>query len=437
MDTRSRERQSQATGSSSAPDPSAVRPSAVAPSTGASSESEPDWPSFWVLDPRVTFLNHGSFGACPRVVLELQQELRWRIEREPIQFFQRDLEPILDDARSILASFLGTSPEALAFVPNATTGVNTVLRSLRFERGDELLTTNHRYNACRNTLDLVAESSGARVVEVPIPVPLDDPGKVVEALMKGVNERTRLALLDHVTSPTGMVFPVEALVSALREKGVLTLVDGAHAPGMIPLHLESLGADFYTGNCHKWLCAPKGAAFLYVDPKRRTEVRPLTISHGANATRTDRSRFHLEFDWVGTSDPTPYLCVPASLRFMSELVSGGWPEVMRRNRALALEARALLNGALGAQPLCPDSMIGSLAAVTIPDGAPVALSSGLAGDPLHTALFEKYGIEVPIAAWPAPPRRVLRVSAQLYNSRRHYEYLSTALGELLASAAQV
>ena len=392
---------------------------------------EPDWSSFWALDREVTFLNHGSFGACPRPVLELQQDLRWRIEREPVRFFVSELETLLDAARSRLGQFLGADPEALAFVPNATTGVNTVLRSLRFDRDDELLTTNHGYNACRNALNLAATNSGARVVTVTIDVPVEGPDQIVDAVLGAVTDRTRLVLLDHVTSPTGMVFPIERLVPALRDRGILTLVDGAHAPGMVPLDLESLGADFYTGNCHKWLCAPKGAAFLHVPVKHRSQIRPLTISHGANATRTDRSRFHLEFDWVGTSDPTPYLCVPASLDFMGGLLPGGWPQLMQRNRTLAIRAREILNEALGAQPLCPESMIGSLAAVSIPDGSPEPLASALLADPLHTALFETHSIEVPVYVWPAAPRRILRVSAQLYNSAKQYRYLAGALFDLL------
>jgi isopenicillin-N epimerase len=385
--------------------------------------------SHWQLDPRVTFLNHGSFGACPRAVLEAQQQLRERMEREPVQFFVRDLEGLLDDARRALGAFVSAAAEDIAFVPNATAGVNTVLRSLRLEPGDELLVTDHAYNACRNALEFVAARPGVRVTLVRVPFPVGSPAQVVEAVVGAVTPRTRVALLDHVTSPTGLVLPIERLVGELAARGVDTLVDGAHAPGMLPLDLGALGAAYYAANCHKWLCAPKGAGFLHVRRDRQAGVRPLAISHGANSPRTDRSRFLLEFDWVGTDDPTNYLCVPESIRFMGSLLPGGWPALMARNRGLALEARGILAAALHVAPPAPDDMIGSLAALPLPDAA----CDPTAPDPLQDALFRRFSIEVPVFTWPAAPRRLVRVSCQAYNTRNDYERLGAALGELLWS----
>src|SRR5437899_2272875 len=257
-----------------------------------------DLARFWTLDPAVTFLNHGSFGACPRPVLEAQQRLRERLERQPVRFFVRDLEPLLDDARSALAAFLGADPEGLVFVTNATTAVNAVLRSLALAPGDQLLVTDHAYNACRNALDFVAAAAGARVVVVPVPFPLASADAVVEAVLAQVTPHTRLALLDHVTSPTGLVLPIERLVRALAARGIDTLVDGAHA------------------------------------------------------------------------------------------------------------------------------------AVPLPDGADAPLRSPLYVDPLQDVLLERYRIEVPIVPWPAPPKRLIRVSCQAYNARDDYERLATALREL-------
>jgi isopenicillin-N epimerase len=383
----------------------------------------------WLLDPAITYLNHGSFGATPTVVLSKQDELRAQMEREPVRFMVRELEPLLDDARAVLAEFVGAETASIAFVPNATTGVNAVLRSLDLDKNDELLVTSHEYNASRNALEYVAGLAGAKVVPVEIPFPIQSPDAVTERVMERVTERTRLVLIDHVTSQTGLIFPIAQLIEALNTRGIDTLVDGAHAPGMIPLHLNALGAAYYTGNLHKWVCAPKGAAFLYVRANRRRGIHPVVISHGANATRTDRSRFHLEFDWPGTFDPTACLCVPTSLRFMASLADGGWPEVMRRNRDLALHARDLLCAQLGIDRPAPDEMLGSMAAVPLPDGP--AYVPTLIGDPLQDALLFEHRIEVPIVPWPSQPRRLLRVSAQLYNTIEDYETLIGALRELL------
>jgi len=382
----------------------------------------------WTLDPAITFLNHGSFGATPRVVLDKQTALRAQMEREPVRFFVRELEPLLDDARRTLASFLGADVEGLAFVPNATAGVNAVLRSLDLDKLDELLVTNHEYNACRNTIDYVAGLEGAKVVVADIPFPIDSPDVVIERVLEKVTDRTRLFLIDHITSQTALILPVERLVQELASRGVDTLVDGAHAAGFLPLDLRAIGAAYYTGNLHKWVCAPKGAAFLYVRENRRRSIHPIAISHGANASRTDRSRFHLEFDWTGTFDPTAWLSVPAALEFMDS--HGGWPEVMRRNNALALLARDILCDALGIAPPAPDAMLGAMAAIPLPDGTQNTAPS-LYGDPLQDTLLYEYSIEVPLVPWPHPPKRVLRVSAQLYNELGDYEKLAAALRLLL------
>jgi isopenicillin-N epimerase len=386
----------------------------------------------WVLDPAVTFLNHGSFGACPRPVLAAQQRLREELEREPVRFLSRELEGRLDAARAALAVFVGADPDDLAFVPNATAGVNTVLRSLALGPGDELLTTDHAYNACRNALDAAAARAGARVIVVRVPFPVDSASRVEEAVTGAVTPRTRLALLDHVTSPTGLVLPIARLVAALVERGLDTLVDGAHGPGMVPLDLGALGAAYYAGNCHKWLCAPKGAGFLHVRRDRQGLIHPLVLSHGANSPRTDRSRFRLEFDWTGTRDPTAYLVVPEAIRTLEAAVPGGWPALMARNRTLALSARRILGQALGVAPPCPDAMVGALVALPLPDGAKPRPP---ARDPLQVALFERFAIEVPVIAWPASPRRLLRVSCQIYNTLEQYERLAAALGPLLGAGA--
>ena len=381
----------------------------------------------WTLDPRIDFLNHGSFGACPKPVLEAQTELRARMERQPLQFLARDLEGLLDEARGDLARFIGADPDDLAFVPNATSGVNTVIRSLELEPGDELLTTDHAYNACRNALRW-QERRGAKVVVAAVPWPIAGPSQVVDAVLGAVTARTRLALLDHVTSPTGIIFPVEEIVGRLQERGIDSLIDGAHAPGMMPLDLRGIGAAYFTGNCHKWLCAPKGAAFLYVRRDRQQRIRPLTISHGANAARTERSRFRLEFDWTGTDDPTPFLCIPHALRFLGSLFPGGWPDLIERNHALAVRGRKLLCEALRVEAPAPEEMLGSLASVPLPDAkGKMPLARGVFWHPLQRALLERHDIEVPVMPFPALPRQLIRISAQAYNSEDQFARLATAL----------
>jgi isopenicillin-N epimerase len=387
--------------------------------------------SHWSLDPEVRFLNHGSFGACPTAVLQKQSELRARMEAGPVRFLHREIEPLLDEARAALAAFLGADADDVAFVTNATTGVNTVLRSLRFAPGDELLTTNHEYNASRNALEYAASQWGAKVVVARLPWPVPSADAVVEAVLAQVTPRTRLFLVDHVSSQTALVMPVARLISLLRERGVETLVDGAHAPGMLPLSLRSLGAAWYTGNCHKWLCAPKGAAFLHVRRDLQPGLKPLAVSHGHNSGRTDRSRFRLEFDWTGTHDPTAALCVPEALRVVRGLVPGGWPEVMESNRNKALAARALLCERLRVAPACPEDMVGSMAVVGLPDGFPERPEGPLGLDPLQLRLFDEHRIEVPIVPWPRAPGRHVRVSAQLYNTHAEYQALADALDGLL------
>ena len=387
-------------------------------------------PRHWLLDPQIIFLNHGSFGACPKLVLESQNQWRQRMERQPLQFLVRELEAQVDAAREFLAQFVGANPDDLVFVPNATSGVNAVLRSLKFKPGDELLVTNQEYNATRNALNFAVERSdaGVRVVTARLPFPFLNEDDLTAPILKGVTSRTRLVVLDHVTSQTGIVLPIQSLVTELARRGVDVLVDGAHAPGMVGLNLNQLGAAYYTGNCHKWLCAPKGSAFLHVRRDKQKSIRPLTISHGANSKRKDRSRFLLEFGWQGTSDPSAALSVPEAVRFIGSLLPGGWPEVMAHNRTLVLAARKILCAALEIEEPCPAEFIGSLAAVPLPAATENALARLPFNEyPLQDALREKHGIEVPIISWPAAPNRVLRISAQVYNSLPQYELLGNAL----------
>jgi isopenicillin-N epimerase len=386
----------------------------------------------WLLEPGISFLNHGSFGACPAPVLEAQRAWRDRMEQEPVRFLAGELEGHLEAARRDVAAFLGADPEGLAFVPNATTGVSTILASLRFKDGDELLAGDHEYNATLNALAAAARRDGARLTLIRVPFPIRDPSQVLEAYLDAVTPRTRLALVSHVTSPTAIVFPVTALVRELDRRGVDTLVDGAHAPGMLPVDLGALGAAYWTGNGHKWLCGPKGAGMLHVRADLRARIHPLAVSHGANDQRPDRSRFRAEFDWTGTDDPTPYLALPAAIRFVGGLHEDGWGGLMAANAALARDARDRLCAALETEPPVPDLMLGSMASVPLPAVAPNEAAAGR----LQAVLYDEDRIEVPVLVFPVraavdagggPAQVLIRVSAQRYNRADEYARLAERL----------
>jgi isopenicillin-N epimerase len=385
----------------------------------------------WLLDPKLDFLNHGSFGACPRPVLEAQSALRARLEADPVRFMVKELEPLLDAARERLAAFVGARARDLAFVTNTTAGVNALLASFPFRAGDEVLVTDHTYPACRNAAEVWARRAGARFATVPLPLRVSGPSEVVERIVRAVTPKTRLALLDHVTSASALVFPVAELVRELHARGVEVLIDGAHAPGMLALDLDALGADYYVGNLHKWGCTPKGSAMLWVREDHQAAVHPLVTSHGIASTRTDRSRFHLEFDWVGTEDPTAILAVPAALDFLGGLLPGGWDELRAHNHALACEARRVLLAELGGEAICPEDMLGSMATLALPDAREAPNPSAAHLSPLYEPLVAR-GFQVLALNFPQAPQQIVRVTCQLYNELEQYRRLAVALRELLA-----
>ena len=354
------------------------------------------------------------------------------LERDPIEFLWRGYLPRLDAVRQEVATFLNADTEGLVVVPNATTGVSTVLRSLRLRPGDELLTTDHEYNATLNALQKAADEGHGRVVRASIPLPIQHPQQVVEALLSKVTQRTRLALVSHVTSATGLVLPIEAIVRELDRLGVDTIVDAAHAPGMVPVDVTALGAAYWTTNGHKWLCGPKGTGVLHVRADRREGISPLVTSHGKNDPRTDRPRLWKEFDWQGTGDPTAFFAVPEAIRLVGSLDPEGWPGIMAANRAMALDARARLEEALGVEPIAPIEMIGSMAAVRMP-----LLRTEEAAVELNAALYHEDGIEASFHGWPVPAARpavsdppealLVRISAQRYNEPADYARLVEAL----------
>lgn len=360
----------------------------------------------FLLDPQITFLNHGSFGACPRPVLDEQQRLREEMERNPVQFLSRRSDALLREAREVLAAYVGTDAEQLVFISNATTAVNAIAQSIALAPGDEVLSTDHEYGACDMTWRQHCQRQGAKLVRVEIALPFE-PERFVERMLGAITPRTKLIFVSHLTSVTALIFPIEALCRAARERGILTLVDGAHAPGQLPLALDALGADFYTGNCHKWLCAPKGAAFLHARTEHHGRLVAPVISWGwfdnpVQAAYTGQSVFERRFQWQGTHDITPWLCVPAAIRFQAE---HDWPARAQRCHDDAVAVMHRFCARHGLPVIAPDHSFGQMAPLPVPhqDGAA-----------LRARLFDEHRIEVPVTQHAG--RTFVRISLQAYNT---------------------
>ncbi len=386
----------------------------------------------WQLDPQIDFLNHGSFGATPRVVTAAQRAFQDELEWDPIEFLapERSLNSKLDHVRQIVSDLVGADPSDLAFVRNATEGVNAVLRSLPLDAGDEILVTNHGYNACTNAAEYVAKRSGATVRVAHIPFPFSGVDAVMDAVERELHGRTRLLLIDHVTSPTGVVFPIAPVIELAHQRGVRVLVDGAHGPGMVPLNLNTLDADYYTANHHKWLCGPKVSGLLWVAPQWHEEIRPTVISHAANRSQSDRSRFLAEFDWTGTFDPSPLLALPTAIDFLSSLFPAGMRGLMNANHAAAIAARNVLAETLEIGPPVPDAMLGSLVTVPLP------IASSRSRDQwasLQQRLREHHLFELPVFPGFVAGTWFLRISLQAYNDIQQVERLAEVLRAELAS----
>lgn len=373
----------------------------------------------WALGRDVRHLNHGSFGGCPRDVIDAANGWRARLESSPMRFFVLDWQRELDTARGALAGFLRAPTERLSFVPNATTGVAIALASSTIEAGDEIVTTDHAYRACKNQLARLAEARGATIRVAKLPLPFDADA-AVERITRAITPRTRLALFDHVTSPTALVLPLERIVPAFAARGIPVIVDGAHGPGQLALGvgaLLDLGVTWYAGNSHKWLCAPKSSGFIAASA-RAPAPRPVVTSHGATPEYGPSNRFHAELDWMGSHDPSPNLAVPTAIATLAGM-GNGWAHVIARNHALALEMRGRLSAGLGATTvLAADTSIGTMAAV------PITLPPNTRPLELETRLLEE-GWEIPIVDFAGGP--LVRISAHLYNHADEADALAAKL----------
>jgi isopenicillin-N epimerase len=394
----------------------------MAPETTTDSTSPPgplaeDLAEQWRLDPSLTYLNHGSYGARPHAVARAQDEWRSRIEHDLVVHLDRSRDALIDESKRAVGAFLGMDPPNFGFVTNASGGVNSILRSIRWEPGDEVLALSHVYNAVRQTMRFIADRYGVTATEVELTLPVAGDDQIVELIERRLGPRTRLLIIDHITSPSALVLPVERIVRICRDRGIDVLVDGAHAPGMLALDVEAIGAAYYTGNLHKWVCAPLGTAFLWVHPERQDAVHPLTISHFFGDGLAD------EFNWQGTRDISGWLAAPAAIEFFAEL---GWERVRRHNHEMAVWVQRMLCRKWSVEPISPldGSMLGSMVTLPLPDGI---MRHGSPRD-FMTMLHAEHRIEVPIDEWHG--RWWIRCSCQVYNTADQYERLADVILEL-------
>lgn len=372
--------------------------------------------TYFFLRPGIIFLNHGSFGACPRPVFEEYQRWQRELETQPVEFLGRRFDDLMRAARESLAQYVNCDADDLVYVPNATTGLNIVARSLALNAGDEIVTTDHEYGALDRTWTFLCEKNGAVYKRVPIPIPVTTAEDFVEHIWSAVTPRTRVLFLSHITSPTALIFPIQALVRRARERGILSIIDGAHAVGQIPLDLYALDADVYSSNAHKWLCAPKGSAFLYVRREMQNQIEPLVVSWGWRPEKITATRFVMEQEWQGTREIAAYLATPRAIQFLQE---NDWDTVRAECHALALYAQEKICALFGLEPLASPEWFAQMVTIPLP-----ACDRAM----LKAQLYDEFRIEVPIIEW--RERQFVRVSLQAYNTRADVDALTNALAKI-------
>ena len=380
-----------------------------------------DLRSDFLLDPTVTFLNHGSFGACPKPVFEEYQRWQLELERQPVEFLGRRYYDLMADSRAALGKYLNADPNDLIYVDNATAGVNVVVRSMTLEPGDEIVTTDHEYGACELTWQFLQESRGAVIKRAHIALPVTTHEEIVDALWAQVTERTKVIYLSHITSFSALIFPVEEVCRRAREAGIFTVIDGAHAPGQIPLDMQAIGADCYAGNLHKWLCAPKGAGFLYVRPEHQDWMMSVIVSWGWGEGRPEfgTTQFQRRNTWQGTRDPAAYLAVPAAIRYQAE---HDWPAIRERCHELVVKARTRIANLTDLPPITPAGCDWFVQMAT----CPIRTKSI---EELKIGLYDQYRVEIPCGEWQG--MQYVRVSIQAYNTEADIDRLMEGLGRLL------
>jgi isopenicillin-N epimerase len=379
-----------------------------------------DFKSDFLINPEVIFLNHGSFGACPRPVFEVYQYWQTELENQPVEFLGRRATDLLAKARYELAEFLNIETDEVVYFPNPTTAINMVARSLNLQTGDEILATNHEYGAMDRTWRYICEKTGAQYIQKPIELPVTEPHDFANIFLQGVTDQTKVIFISHITSPSALIFPVAEICARARQAGLITIVDGAHTPGQIPLNLKDIGADIYTGACHKWLCAPKGASFLYANPQIQATLEPLVVSWGFLSEKPGPSQFIDYHEWQGTRDLAAFLSVPAAIKYQRE---NNWPLVQDHCHNLAIKAREEINTLTGLDPISPinPQWFKQMVAIRMPDEVD--------HEALQAHLYDQYKIEVPIFCW--QDQKFIRISVQAYNQETDLDKLVQALKEAL------
>ncbi len=379
--------------------------------------------SLFLLDPEIHFLNHGSFGACPRPVFEAYQSWQRRLERQPVLFLGREYDALLQESRAALGIYLNAEAEDLVYIPNATHGVNIVARSLNLQPGDEVLTSDHEYGACDFTWEFICNKTGAKYIHQPMPLPVRTEEELVNQFWAGITKQTRVIYLSHITSPTALRLPIEPICALARQAGILTVIDAAHSPGQIPVNLQGLGADIVFGNLHKWMMSPKGAAFLYARREIQPMLEPLVVSwgYGGNPPLERSSRFINFFQWTGTRDPSAALAVPDAIQFME---AHDWGNVRQECHALLVKAVEQICDLVKLQPLYPlnGAFFSQMAIAPLPPGVDISV--------LKSRLYEEYRVEVPLIEWQG--QKFVRISIQGYNTPDDVDALVNGLGHLLA-----
>ncbi len=374
----------------------------------------------FLLDPNVIYLNHGAFGATPRSVFRIYQKWQRKLEHQPTHFFSTIFPEQLSFVQTRLSNYLHADEDSLILLPNVTFAVNAIARSIKFEPGDEILSTDHEYGACNYIWQFICQKTGAKYIQQHISLPICSKKDIIEQLWSGVNQRTKLIFISHITSPTAIIFPVQEICQLARQSGILSFVDGAHAPGQIPIHLKNIDADFYAGNCHKWMLAPKGSAFLYVRPDKQSLIEPLIVSWGWGDSRSNSNSYSsLDlYQWIGTRDPSAYLSIPAAIDFQEKYQ---WHNVRSSCHQLLIESIKNIHNIIRLEPAClnADENHAQMGIVPIP-----SINSP---EELKSHLYSKYRIEIPITYWRG--RYFLRISVQGYNTRQDLEMLHSAIEE--------